>query len=259
LASIRADYNITIKYDRHHHGYFLDLAADEDLDDFNVFIRLLERRERLEALTQSGSAMGRYLQFEQRDDFRGLEWLALLWNALQRGLVVSFRYQNYADGPNEMRLVEPGLLFEYRNRWYIDGYDLNRQAGRTFGLDRISDLVLISQAIQSDRNIDYQTNRRHVIGVTSPPDAPVERVVLRFAKPEAEYVRSLPLHSSQEIVQETANYLDVKLHVVLNHELEREVLAYGEYVTVLKPETLRETIGTRVVLLQQKYETGDLR
>ena len=253
LASIRADYNITITYDRHQRGYFLDLAADEDLDDFTTFVRLLERRERLEALTRSGFAMGRYLQFEQRDDFRGLDWLAPLWNALQRGLVVSFQYQDYANGPIRQRLVEPGLLYEYKNRWYVDGYDLNRQGERTFGLDRISDLELTPQAIQPNRTVDYRRNRQHVIGVTAPPGATVERVVLRFLKSEAEYVRSLPLHGSQEIIQESDTSVDVQIRVVLNHELEREILAYGELVEVLEPPTLREAIAGRVAAMGERY------
>ena len=258
LRDIRADYNITVTYNRRERGYFLDRADDENLDDFRDFVRLLERRERLAILTQSGRSVRRYLQLEHQDSstasqFRGLDWLAPLWNALERRLVVSFRYSSYDDSPDEQRLIEPGLLFEYKNRWYIDGYDLNRQGERTFGLDRISDLELTTQTVQSDRHIDYRKNRQHVIGVTAPPGAPVERVVLRFAKPEAEYVRSLPLHGSQEITRETDTSVDVQIGVVLNHELQREILAYGELVEVLEPLALRALIAGRVGNMGKRY------
>ncbi len=260
LRDIRADYGITVSYDHKYRGYFLDVADDENLDDFRAFVRLLERRERLEALTSAGPSVSRYFQFEHHDSgaasqFRGLHWLAPIWNAVQRRVVITFRYQNYADGPDEQRLVEPGLLFEYKNRWYLDGYDLNRNAPRTFGLDRISELVLTPQAIRANREIDYRTARQHVIGVTAPPGAAVERVVLRFAKPEAEYVRALPMHSSQTIVDETADWLTIDLRVILNPELQREILAYGEHVTVLEPMALREALTAQSRRMVSLYES----
>lgn len=255
LRDIRADYDITITYDRRKHGYFLDLPTDEDISNFREFVRLLERRERLETLTQPGRSVGQYLQLEHHDGgaasrFRGLDLLAPVWNALQRQLTVTFRYQAYSNQPAEQRRVEPGLLFEYRNRWYLDGFDLDRNGERTFGLDRIIDLTLIPQPIQPSRNgeprqTDYRAARRHVIGVTAPPKSPVERVVLQFRRPEAEYVLSLPLHSSQQTLSDTPTHAVVELRVVLNHELEREIMAYGEEVEVLEPVDLRMAIAER--------------
>lgn len=258
IRDIRADYDISITYDRRKRGYFLDLPADEDISNFRDFVRLLERRERLEVLTQSGRSVTQYLQLEHDDGgaasrFRGLDLMAPLWNALQRKLVVTFHYRAYKDQPAEQRRVEPGLLFEYRNRWYLDGFDLDRNGERTFGLDRMNELTLTAQAVQPNRKIDYRAARRHVIGVTAPPGSPVERVVLRFRRPEAEYVLSLPLHSSQQTVSETTTRVDVELWVVLNHELEREIMAYGEEVEVLEPVALRERIGERVWAMSKKY------
>ena len=259
LRDIRADYDITITYDRQKRGYFLDLPNDEDISNFRDYVRLLERRERLEVLTQSGRSVTKYLQLEHDDGgaasrFRGLDLMATLWNALQRKLVVTFHYQNYTEKTGRQRHVEPGLLFEFRNRWYLDGFDIGPTGGqRTFGLDRMRDLELTPQSIQT-RQIDYRASRKHVIGVTAPPDSPVERVVLRFRRPEAEYVLSLPLHHSQQILSETPTHVDVILDVVLNHELEREIMAYGEEVEVLEPEKLRKNIADRVMALQQLYK-----
>ncbi len=258
LRDIRADYGIGIAYHRQQRGYFLDVADDENLDDFRAFVWLLERRERLEALTQAGPSVSRYFQFEHHDGgaasrFRGLHWLSPIWNAVQRRVAVTFRYQDYNAGSDEQRLVEPGLVFEYKNRWYLDGYDLNRQAPRTFGLDRITELVLTPQAMLPNRDIDYRAARQHVIGVTAPPGAAIERVVLRFMKPEAEYIRALPMHSSQLILAETTEYVDIRLDVTLNPELEREILAYGEQVAVLEPVALREKVGERVENLRKQY------
>lgn len=253
LRNIRANYGITITYDRRERGYFLDVADDEDLDDFRVIIRLLERRERLEILTRPGRSVAQYLQFEQHDGFRGLDLLSPIWNALQRQLALTFQYQTYSDSPGGPRSVEPGLLFEYKNRWYLDGYDLDKQATRTFGLDRISDLELTTHPIDTKRQLNYRAARQHVIGVTAPPGNPVERVVLRFSKTQIDYVKSLPLHGSQNPLSESATHLTISLNVILNPELELLILGYGEHVEVLEPLVLREKIGERLLRSQLAY------
>lgn len=262
LNEIRAEYGIPIDYDRRKRGYFLNLPADEDLDDFRAYVRLLERRERLETLTRSGRSAGQYLQLEQHDGFRGLEWLELLHRALQRRLVVTFDYRNYTDPVYRTRRVEPGLLFEFRNRWYLDAYDLDVPAGknaqRTYGLDRIQAVQLTPDAIQK-RDIDYRAARRHVIGVTAPPDQLPERVVLRFINYQREYVRSLPLHHSQETIEETDTYLDIALFVKINPELERDLLAYGEHVEVLEPLSFREKMAHRVKAMLSTYSVKSER
>lgn len=259
IRDIRADYDIAITYDRRKRGYFLDLPDDEDISNFRDYVRLLERRERLETLTQPGRSVAQYLQLEHQDGgaasrFRGLDLMAPLWNALQRKTVVTFHYQNYTEKTGRQRHVEPGLLFEFRNRWYLDGFDIDPKGGqRTFGLDRMRDLELTPESIQT-RQIDYRAARKHVIGVTAPPGSPVERVVLRFRRPEAEYVLSLPLHHSQQTVAEMPTHIDIELCVVLNHELEREIMAYGEEVEVLEPGSLRLVIANRLRQAAASYE-----
>lgn len=255
LRDIRADYDIAITYDRRKRGYFLDLPDDEDVSDFRQFVRLLERRERLELLTGSGRLAGQHLQVEQNDGFRGLDLMVTLWNALQRKVVVTFHYQNYTEKIGRQRQVEPGLLFEFRNRWYLDGFDLGPTGGqRTFGLDRMRDLELTPQAIQP-RQFDYRAARRHVIGVTAPPDSPVERMVLRFSEAQVEYVKSLPLHPSQTIIVETPTHLDIALQVIHNPELELVILSFGEYVEVLEPLSLRAKIAERHRQAMIRYVT----
>lgn len=263
LREIREEYGIPISYNYSRQGFYLALPNDEDLDDFRDYVRLLERRERLETLTRSGRKVGQFIQLEQHDGFRGLDLLTPLHTALQRRLVVTFQYRNYTETAARLRRVEPGLLFEFRNRWYLDGYDLDipshQNAQRTYGLDRMETLELTTQSIRTSLHIDYRTARRHVIGVTAPPDLQPEQVVLRFADVQREYVRSLPMHHSQTTLKETTTHLTIALYVVLNPELERDILAYGEHVEVLEPASLRAKIAGRVWSMAELYRKGITR
>ncbi|GAB3967387.1 WYL domain-containing protein [Spirosoma terrae] len=258
IRAIGAVYQIYIRNDRRKGGYYLDLPTDEDVADFEQFVQLLERRERLEFLTSSVASIrgiGRYLQLEHNTQFTGNGHLPLLWQALQTGRCVEFVYRKFDKEADEgkLRRVEPDLLLEYRNRFYLDCFDLEANQPRTFGLDRLHGLSLTDQPISTARTGQRRTDRRHAIGVTCPPDLESQRVVLRFQTSEANYVRSLPLHSSQRLIQETPDFVDLELTVILNHELEREILAFGELVEVLEPAELREKMARRVIGLLSHY------
>jgi predicted DNA-binding transcriptional regulator YafY len=257
LKTLRNEYFLEPAYDPRRRGYYLHFAPDEDLCDFHAFVRLLERRERLEFLTLSiGSqhSASRYLELEDNQHFAGLGLLSDLWNALLASRVVEFTYQPYS-GSESRRKVEPGLIFEYRNRFYLAAHCTSARGLRTFGLDRIRELIVTAQVFSADRRAECRTYRAHVIGVTAPADQPIEQVVLRFTASEGNYVKSLPMHPSQHIVEDTNEHLVIALDVVVNHELQREILAYGPQVEVLEPTTLRQQIVTCLQQMQARYQT----
>jgi predicted DNA-binding transcriptional regulator YafY len=259
LQTIREQYGIKIQYDKSRNGYYLDLPTDEDLAHFDAFVELLERRERmafLDSAVDGQRHVSRYLQLERNAAFAGAQWLPLLWEALRSGRVLSFDYFSYATGQTTPRLAEPQLIFEYRNRWYFDSWDLNAEQVRTFGLDRVRTLSLTDQFALKDRPGYHRSHRQHTIGVTCPPEQASQKVVLRFTRSEAQYVQSLPLHPSQQLIAgtETEHTVDVELTVLLNHELEREILAYGEEVEVLEPMELRQRVADRINQMAEKYQ-----
>ncbi|MDF7816781.1 WYL domain-containing protein [Runella sp. MFBS21] len=257
---ITKEYGIYIKHNKRRNGYYINLNEDdEDITDFKAFVELLERRERLEFVKQTLTGLqeiGRYLQLEKNPHFAGIDHLPKLWEALRAQRVISFRYSAYAQTttPVQTRLIEPGLLFEYKNRWYLDGWDINKKEVRTFGLDRMTLLQLTDKYISQNRSHEYRAMRRHVIGVNSAPDNEPVRVVLRLTALQANYLQSLPLHPSQRTLPQTSpDYVDFELRVVLNKELEIEILGMGEAVEVLEPAELRETIRKRIEATFQKY------
>ena len=56
--------------------------------------------------------------------------------------------------------------------------------------------------------------------VKSPAITPFSNeVILKFESQQAHYIKTLPIHSSQEILEDTAEYTVVKMFVVINTEL----------------------------------------
>jgi predicted DNA-binding transcriptional regulator YafY len=78
-----------------------------------------------------------------------------------------------------------------------------------------------------------------VIGVAIMEPVIVE---LAFSNQQSKYIKTLPLHQSQEIVSENNDEVIFRYFVATNYELVQRILMYGNEVRVLKPENLIDDI-----------------
>lgn len=78
-------------------------------------------------------------------------------------------------------------------------------------------------------------------------ESPVEHVTFVASVTEAPDLKTKPLHQSQkELETRTDGSVLFSIDVILNHELERDLLGYGEGVTVLSPDHLVEKLRKRL-------------
>jgi hypothetical protein len=248
-------YGLRITYCSQHKGYFLHQPEDEDLSDFNQFLRLLERCERLAFLTHSTDALytGKYMVLEETESLSSLQHLPILWEALRRQRQMTFQYKAFQADESKTYLVDPLVLLEYRNRWYLAAWDPQDERFKTFGLERMQQPSLTGTTIVRDRRSQFLALKQDALGVFFSPEDEVERVILHINPSLAPYIRTVPIHQSQRILKEEPEGLTLELRIVVNHELQREVLGYAEQVKVLEPKWLREKIKRRIEKLYSFY------
>lgn len=92
-------------------------------------------RERLAALLPEGEGTGQEAEVGASSQVGAL--LTTCAQALREGLPLSFSYQA-ADGTQTRRLVQVERTRSEGGHWYLDAFDLSRQAGRLFRVDRMS-------------------------------------------------------------------------------------------------------------------------
>lgn len=248
-------YGLKVKYSHRKKGYFLDQPKDEDFSDFRQFLHLLERCERLAFLTHSSDALstGKYLMLEENQAFMSLQHLPKLWEALRSQRQVSFTYQAFNAKEAKQYQIDPLVLLEYRNRWYLAGWDPMEERFKTFGLERLQEVYLSDTSVQRNRRSQFMALKENALGVFVRPEDEVERVVLRVQSEMVPYIRTVPIHSSQQELKDDPNEFLIELRLIINPELEREILSYAEQVEVLEPAWLREKIGERVEKLLKNY------
>ena len=255
LQNIESYYGLRIRYSHHKKGYFLDQPKDEDFSDFRQFLHLLERCERLAFLTHSSDALStaKYLMLEENQALQNLQHLPILWEALRSQRQVSFTYQAFTSREAKQYQVDPFVLLEYHNRWYLAGWDPGEERYKTFGLERMQEAHLTDTPVQEDRRNHFMALKENALGVFVGLEDEVERVVLRVQPEMVPYIRTVPIHSSQQELKDDRNELLIELRLIVNPELEREILSFGEQMEVLEPKSLREKIRERARQLLKNY------
>ncbi len=182
-----------------------------------------------------------FIEFETAVIAKGTEFLEPLIEALKNSHVVRIEYKSFISKRETVNLIHPYHLKEYRNRWYLIGYNDRYSGIRTYCLDRILSVNTDENTRFIDKGFDARKYYENVIGVSVINRKPVE-VLLEFSEVQAQYVITQPLHHSQERVAEIKDRIVFKYFLVPNFELIAAILYWGDEIKVLKPKQLKDKI-----------------
>ena len=181
----------------------------------------------------------KYILFEYTKGFAGKHMLSEIYEAIFDKKEISFTHCRFESDQPTRRILQPYILKEHRNRWYVIGKE--NSCPKIFGLDRISKLAVTDKEFNQDPGfydeifrVLYDSVGVFAFGIKS------EDVVLRFSQDEAPYIKSLPLHRSQQIIDDSEKEgMTVKLHVKVTPEFIKDcILRFGDSVRVVSPESL---------------------
>ncbi|MGC9331282.1 MAG: helix-turn-helix transcriptional regulator [Bacteroidales bacterium] len=232
---IRSMYNIDIQYDFSLKKYRI---MEDEADDTNM--RMLEAFDTFNALN-TGEKLLRHIQLEKRRPL-GTEHIHGLLHAIRNRHKVRFAYKKYWDENTQLREIEPYLLKEFRQRWYVVGLCDKHGKIRIFGLDRMGMLDIRMEKFTYPKDFKAEAYFRDCFGIIGPNDQPAEDIILSFKPHQGKYIKSLPLHESQEILKDNDNELRIKLHLRPTYDFRMEILSYGESVKVIQPKSFRQEV-----------------
>ncbi|MBI5443118.1 MAG: transcriptional regulator [Deltaproteobacteria bacterium] len=155
---------------------------------------------------------------------------------------VRFGYRNL-EGRESRRTVDPYCVRLHAGELYLLGYCHLRSEPRVFLLDRIRDCEPLEESFQIPPDFDPEKLFASSLGIyLGPPGV----ALVRLAGPVAQYVRERPLHPHQQIVEDDAGHLLVRVPIRGFEEITREVLRFGDRAEVLEPEELRAHVRAEV-------------
>ncbi|MFN4146872.1 MAG: helix-turn-helix transcriptional regulator [Runella sp.] len=183
----------------------------------------------------------------------GLKHLTKLYEGTRQKIALKIKYEDFHKERFQFT-VSPYLLKEYKSRWYIFGWDHFEARLVNLALDRIVEIQPSDMRFAPDK-ADVQKHLEHCVGVTVPEGSHPEAIRLKIRKPRAFYLKTKPLHHSQEIVEDTEDSITFGFRLVQNPELCNEIFFYGADAEVLSPASLRQKMTQMVKTLTQTYQT----
>lgn len=206
------------------------------LGDVDAIINKLENT--VQTNVEGGASI---VQFEKHTTALGTEYIDKLFDAIKCKMALRITYKAFKAENSEECLFHPYLLKEYRNRWFVIGRKENNEVATILALDRIKEIKNSDIEYVKNDLFDSETYFHNLIGVSIPIGEKIQPIEIKVSSTQAPYIRTKPIHHTQEIVKEYKNgNILIRLWLISNYELRSTLLGYGKDIEVVKPIILRK-------------------
>ncbi len=238
-------FGISIEYNRKDKAYYID---EDEIEDQSV-TRMIDVFSIHHAL-QEGNKLSPSVFLEKRKSL-GTENIHGIIHAIQNGVMLKFTHQKHWKDDITQREVKPIAIKESQQRWYLIAWDKKDEKIKTFGLDRITDLIITDTKFKP---ISYNVEKefKHAFGVETYEKE--EKILLEFTRQQGNYIKSFPLHESQRILEEDEESIWVEIYIHPTNDIKMELLKYGSNVKVVSPISLQNEMKKRILEMTKLYQ-----
>jgi len=230
LNEIRSLFGIDIRCNTAYQYYI----EEDGQSDYNT--RMLEAFDVFNSLS-IGQPLSPYLITENHCP-AGTEHLFGILNAIRNRLVIRYDYQKYYEESPTTRTEQPLGMKEFRGRWFLVARSITDKKIKVFGVDRISHLEVTTKTFTYPEDFKLADYYKHAFGATRPDNQEPVEIILSFVPFQGKYIKTFPMHRSQQILVDTADELRISLRLLITHDLKMEIRMYGDSVKVIQPMDL---------------------
>jgi predicted DNA-binding transcriptional regulator YafY len=282
IEDMKLYFNAPIVYDRARNGYYYDTQAGEVFELPGVWFnaaelhallttqQLLEQlqpglldshirpiRERVEKLLASAgqgkeeiAKRVRILRMAGRQ-VSGEHFQTVAGALLQRQRL-NILYHSRSDDAETQREISPQRLTHYRDNWYLDAWCHQRDALRSFAVDRLLAVHVQEKRAKDIAEKELEEHFASSYGIFAGKPKYTARLI--FTAQRARWVAEEQWHPQQQgRVLEDGRY-ELRLPYSDPRELAMDILKHGAEVKVVEPETLRELIRAQLQSALEQYE-----
>jgi predicted DNA-binding transcriptional regulator YafY len=272
-------YLAPIKFSRDLGGYYYDDPTysidklplnEDDIEAVKFAAHTLSQFKKINVFDQFSSAIEKLMDrieltdniedatidqlviFESGSTAAGSEHLGIIFKAIKQKTSISIEYKSFQAGVNSIRKIDPYLLKQYENRWYVIAFEPKSTKIKTFGLDRIGKVNLEDQQFQINPAFSREDFFKYSVGITTGNYKP-EKVEIQFSNFSAGYIKTKPIHNSQKAITKNNTGEVFAFNIYVTPELIQQIMAWGNHAKVLKPEELKDQIKTELEKTLQGY------
>jgi proteasome accessory factor B len=180
-----------------------------------------------------------------------LKVFELLSRAVLNELELEFDYQKPQSPAPVRRRIRPYHLANRENLWYLVGYDLERQAIRSFALPRVTNPAVTKKKFA--RPADFSPDRYFGKTLGAFVGNGDYAIRIRFDAETAVRVRERFWHESQEATELPDGRLELTLHLGDLEEVTPWIMSWSSHAEVLEPEELRKNVRAAALRLARLH------
>lgn len=220
-------------------GYLYYIENPEDIDEDELKKWMLDSFAVSNLISENLSLKDRII-VSQIPSAR--EYLATLLEAMKENRVVTITYCAFNKAKNYTFPIEPYCVKLFENRWYVLAHNVTYNDIRIYGLDRIEKMTITDEKFCLPKDFSAAEYFSSYYGVVTGYDLKPERIVIRAYRDHIPYLKSLPLHHSQRVLEDNGEYADFELFLAPTYDFVMRLLHVGAMIEVISPTSLRKTM-----------------
>ena len=185
----------------------------------------------------------------------GQAYLQTIIEAMKENRVLNMTYHSFWKDEEKIYDVQPYCVKLFHQRWYMVAQGTYHDGEpRIYALDRIQELTVKDETFEMPKDWDAKEYFDGCFGIIT--DQQVEKQIIRIkaSASQANYIRSLKIHESQEEVECNEEYSIFTFFLRPELDFQQELLKNGEDVEVIEPQWFRNEIGEKIKRMWDKYK-----
>ena len=187
----------------------------------------------------------------------GQNFLKPIIDAMKENKVLNMTYHSYWKDEENNYDVQPYCVKLFRQRWYMvarSTYPYYYEKGpRIYALDRIKYLHATEETFQMPKDWSAEEYFSGCFGIIADQRTDILPIKLKVNASQANYIRDLKLHESQEEAERNDEYSIFTYRLRPSYDFIQELLWNGADMEVLEPQSLRQEIANIVEQMHKKY------
>ncbi len=238
--AIQQMFDINIECNRKD-GYLYYIEHAEDMERGGVRTWLLNTFA-VNHLINESHHLKRRILFEEIPS--GQRFLTQIIEAMRDNRTLEMSYQSFWNDTPRTFEVAPYCVKVFHQRWYVVACSTSDDRLRIYALDRIRELRTSEHLFILPDDFDPQAYFANSFGIAVDESYKPEQVRVRVSGIQRLYLRTLPLHASQQETEITNDSSVFEFYLRPTLDFQQELLTHAAntdgQIEVLKPQWLRE-------------------
>lgn len=176
-----------------------------------------------------------------------------IFSSIRLRKTLHFKYRSVSRTEYIEKIFDPYHVLCKKGNWYVIGYDQLAHDKRVYALHRFKDVRVTEESFEIPEDFRIEDAVDLSFGIWYNKDSDVEYELLFDAK-MSNYITEREWHKNQEIEKKEDGSVLLKFISNQKQQILSWILGFGDSVTVIAPETLKQEVILAAQKMLKKYK-----